>query len=89
MLFLWSRGREHEFNHERQFFSMLRVPDLRGRVQVRFLEGCDHLFSTAAQRAKLFDAVTAFLLASFGGTQPAVDEERPGPAVTSPAARGR
>jgi len=87
MLFVWSRGREHEFNHEGQFFSMLRVPDLRGRVQVRFLEGCDHLFSTAAQRAKLFDAVTAFLLASFA--QPMPDGERPAPAVTSPPARGR
>ncbi|HEY2031697.1 MAG TPA: alpha/beta fold hydrolase [Myxococcales bacterium] len=87
MLFLWSRGREHEFNHEAQFFSMLRVPDLRGRVQVRFLDGCDHLFSTAAQRAKLFEAVTRFVVAKFGG-QEASAAAHPA-AVTSPAARAR
>ena len=65
LLFAWSEGREHEFNHPGQFYDMLAAPDLRGRVEVACLVDCDHLFSSAAARAKLFALFKAWLLAQF------------------------
>jgi dienelactone hydrolase len=65
LLFLWSEGREHEFNHPGQFFEMLAAPDLRGRVEVDVLSGCDHLFTNAAARDKLFARMRSWLGAQF------------------------
>ena len=54
LLLVWSEGRAHEFNHADQFFSMLEAEDLRGKVDVRILDRCDHLFSSESQRSLLF-----------------------------------
>jgi pimeloyl-ACP methyl ester carboxylesterase len=71
MMFLWTRGREHEFNHAGQFYGMLKAHDLRGKVEVRVLEGCDHLFSSSSQRALLFDELSRWIGSAFAGQKPA------------------
>jgi pimeloyl-ACP methyl ester carboxylesterase len=70
LLFLWSGGREHEFNHVRQLSRMLHAPDLDGKVRVGIIDRTDHLFSSAAQRGRLFQELLGWLLQRFAGAQP-------------------
>jgi hypothetical protein len=62
---VWSGSGEREFNHVGQFFTMLRAPDLRGRVDVSYIARADHLFSVRADRAALFGLLAGWLDRSF------------------------
>jgi alpha-beta hydrolase superfamily lysophospholipase len=79
-LMVFTSGLSHQHNYRRQILDAFPTVSFAGKLQLEYFAGCDHLFTSEADRNRLFDIVKAWAQqTSFGG--PAKTDSNPDQAV--------
>lgn len=61
LLYVYTNDVEYMYNYTDQFYDMLALPQLRGRIALERYPEADHLFSLPDQRQRLQDRIAVFM----------------------------
>jgi pimeloyl-ACP methyl ester carboxylesterase len=67
-LAVFTSGFPHQHNYRRQILDAFPTVPFKGQLQLKYFTGCDHVFTTEADRRRLFDTITGWAVRQFTET---------------------